>query len=203
MHPQNVEVTELLSALPNGGPEVWERLVNRVYRELRQMAREAMKKERAGHTLSPTALVHETFLKMVPSASQASFKNRAYFFGAAARAMEQVLINYARMKSRKKRNNGVPTISLNSGADLTFQIPDEASDNNIDILALHAALSELESHEKTKRKAEVVYLIYFDQLSVREVAPLLGVSEKTVRNDWLFAKTWIHNWMKRKWNDSQ
>jgi RNA polymerase sigma factor (TIGR02999 family) len=153
------------------------RLLSAVYDELRAMARQRLRNERAGHTLQATALVHEAYLKLIgPGAT--SWEHRGHFFGACANAMRQILVEHARARSARKRGSGRAPEALNdAGAD----------GDDIDlILAVDESLDQLRSEDA--RAAEVVELRFFGGLEMREIAEALNTSERSVHRDWSFAR---------------
>jgi RNA polymerase sigma factor (TIGR02999 family) len=180
------DVTRLLHAVNRGEPSAPEDLYRLVYEELRRLAGARMGSQRDGHTLQPTALVHEAYLRLVGSDSR--WQGRAHFFGAAARAMRQVLVDHARRRGARKRGGGRGRISL---SDL-----DPATEARLDdLLALDEALERLAARDR--RKASVVELRFFAGLEVDETARALGISPRSVHLDWRFAKAWLFREMTR------
>ena len=178
------EVTRLLlerHARGDGGSDASRRLFELVYEELRRLATSFMRNERVEHTLQPTALVHEAFLRLV-SATQIEWQDRAHFMGIAARAMRQILVDHARRHRAEKRGGGVKAVTL-SAAELA--IPDDA----VEILDLHEALERFAGVDQ--RAAQVVELRMFGGLSVQETAQVLEVSARTVDGDWAVARMWL------------
>jgi RNA polymerase sigma factor (TIGR02999 family) len=159
-----------------------ERLFPVVYSELRLMARRHLVGERESHTLSPTALIHEAYLKLVDQ-TWASAEGRGYFFGAASRAMRQILVDHARRRVRTKRGGKDQAIPLEEH----HLVVDEF---DADLMAVDDALRELEGIEP--RVARVVEHRFFGGLSVEETAEALGISERTVKRDWMLAKAWLY-----------
>lgn len=151
-----------------------------VYAELHKLASAAMRRERRGHTLQPTALINEAYLRLANQPD--SWESRAHFFGAAARAMRQILIDHARKRHRAKRD-GVK-VELHD-SDAIFEAKPE------EVLALEAALDELGGIDL--RSLRIVELRYFAGLTVEETAALVGVSPKTVKRDWEFARVWLES----------
>jgi len=180
----DADLTELLKAVNSGGDEAYEALINRTYKELRRLAGSLMKSERSGHTLQPTALVNEAFLRLVGSSSK--WENRAHFMGAAARAMRRILVEHARQRSAKKRGSNAKRVTF---ADVQVQTEDPKGD----ILALDEALSALK--EMDQRLVKVVELRYFAGCSLEEAAKVLGVSVATVKRDWTYARAWLMEYM--------
>jgi RNA polymerase sigma factor (TIGR02999 family) len=180
MQKKGGEVTELLAQWKLGRTEALDQLLPLIYRELRRIAANQMRDERPGHTLQPTALVHEAFLRMVDQ-SRADWQNRAQFFGVSAQLMRRLLVDHARRRGAGKR--GIP-VTLNEGVFRTGStVPIE------EILAVDQVLSELA--ELDPRQARVVELRYFGGLSVEETAEAMGISARTVKLDWAMAKGWM------------
>jgi RNA polymerase sigma factor (TIGR02999 family) len=175
------DATLILQAIGRGEERTMEELLPLVYEELRRMAAARMGQESAGHTLQPTALVHEVWVRLVKDGDR-TWKNRAYFFGAAAEAMRRILIESARRKSRLKHGGGQERLNI-ADLELSTATPDEK------ILLMNDALEQLEvAHPERGR---VVVLKTFGGLTNKEVAEMLGVSERTVDNHWLCAKEWL------------
>jgi RNA polymerase sigma factor (TIGR02999 family) len=176
------EVTEILREWCGGDLQAAERLFPLVYDELKRQARMFLSRERTDHTLQPTALVHEAYLRLVDQ-TVLKAENRTHFFGIASRLMRQILVDHARKKNAEKRGGAAQRLSLD---DVTVA-PEEAAG---DVLALNDALERLASHDE--RKAKVVEMRFFGGMNEQEIAEILGVSEKTVRRDWQFAKLWLY-----------
>jgi len=178
------DVTAILRELqedPDRAREAANRLFSAVYSELRTLAGSLMQEERPSHTLQATALVHEAYLRLVDVKS-ADWQSRAHFFGVAARAMRQVLVDHARQRAAAKRGGGQRHVALDSLVGL-------AAFNEIDLLALDHILTRL--HEMDERMARVVEYRVFAGMTVGEVAHVLGVSVRTVYDDWRVAKMWL------------
>ncbi len=173
------EVTRLLRRWSSGEEAAGERLLAVVYGELRQLAAAALRRERPGHTLQPTELVHEAFLKLVAT-PVASFEDRRHFFGIAARAMRQLLVDHARAHARLKR----PDPALRLPLEKAFETP--AGGGGEEILAVHQALDKLAADHP--RYGRVVELRYFGGFSLPEAAEILGLSRATVARDWALAR---------------
>ena len=184
--PSPNEVTRALEAMREGNDDAQDRLFSLVYDELRDMARVRMARLPPGQTLQATGLVHEAFVKLLGAG--APWENRRHFFGAAARAMRNVLVEQARRKGRDKRGGGGARVSLHDVAVLPG--PCET-----DLLALDEALQRLE--EEDSRQHEVVMLRYFAGLSVDETASALDVAPATVDRWWSFARAWLLREMTR------
>jgi len=174
-------VTELLRAWSGGDQAALDALVPAVEAELRRLARIYMSRERREHTLQPTALVNEVFLKLV-DAADIRWQDRAHFFGISARLMRRVLVDHARSRGYQKRGGGVHRVTLD-GQDIA------APDNQVDLLALDRALEGLAAVDA--RKCQVVEMRFFAGLSVEETAAALKVSTDTVKRDWRIAKLWL------------
>jgi RNA polymerase sigma factor (TIGR02999 family) len=170
--------------LRGGDEAAAERLLPLVYSELRALAGAAMKRERPGHTLQPTAVVHEAFLRLVGS-DQAAWKDRSHFIGIATRVMRQLLIDHARKRGTERRGGDLQRVSL-----VDVEQVSDGQDESVDVLALHQALDELAQLDP--RQAQIVELRYFGGLTGDETAELLGVSRRTVNGDWLMARAWLH-----------
>jgi len=177
------EITALLQAHAAGEAGALERLLPRVYGELRRIARNRLRRERAGHTLAPTDLVHEAFMKLVPL-DRVDWRSRAHFFAIASRAMRNVLVDHAVRRGAAKRGAGAPVQSL-VDTDATTEQPLD------DLIALSAALDRLERLDA--RQAQVVECRFFGGLSLDETAAALNTSPATVSRDWAFARAWLHH----------
>ncbi len=175
------EVTVILSALARDGERATEELLPLVYNELRCMAAAHMARESSGHTLQPTALVHEAWLRLGGGTDWRG-KDRAYFFAAAAQAMRRVLVEHARRKAAVKHGGGRDRVDL-EGLEVAEATPDE------NILLINDALVELEKEDP--ERARVVVLKYFGGMTNREVAEMIHTSERTVNRHWLCAKIWL------------
>jgi RNA polymerase sigma-70 factor, ECF subfamily len=178
------EITEKLRDLGDEqGDESADALLRLVYDELRRQAHRYLQKERRGHTLQTTALVHEAYLKLIQQKGVA-WQSRSQFFGVAATIMRRILIDYAKTRHRAKRGGESDDIPLEEA--LTVSV----SDSNFDLLELDEALNRLA--EKEANLVKVVELRFFSGLDVVETAEVLGVSESTVKRDWAVAKAWLH-----------
>src|SRR5262245_11081680 len=174
------EVTRLLAAARGGQRAAIDRLYGLVYRELRGLAEARLRRERRGHTLQPTALVNEVYLRLDPTKS--SWENRRHFFGAASKAMRRILIDHARRRLADKRGAGLERVTL---SDLDIAAPQV----DFDLVALDAALEELQRDEP--RLAEVVTMRVFLGMSIEDTAEALELSPATVKRDWVFARAWL------------
>jgi RNA polymerase sigma factor (TIGR02999 family) len=180
-------VTMLLLAWADGDEGALEQLVPLVHRELWRMARRVMAGERADHTLQPTALVNEVYLRMV-DLKNVQWSDRAHFFALAARLMRRILVDMARSKRYQKRGGGAPTVYLDEAS-----IP--APDKGADLAALDDALQRLAVIDP--RRSQVVELRFFGGLGVDETAAVLKVSRHTVMRDWTLARTWLYRELRR------
>lgn len=176
------DVTRILRELETGDRSGFDDLLARVYEELRTLARAQLRAERADHTLAPTDLVHEAYLRLV-NHQQMNWVNRAHFFGAAAQAMRRVLIDYARAKSAQKRRGEHVTLSGLRAGEQPHTMPLDA------VLAIEHALQQLE--DTNERLVRVVEARFFVGLTIRETAEALGISHATVSEDWRLARAWL------------
>jgi RNA polymerase sigma factor (TIGR02999 family) len=174
-------ITELLIDWSKGNSDVMEELFPLVERELHHLAKIQMRKLRPGNTLQTTALINETYIRLIDQ-NRVQWQNRAHFFAIASGMMRRILLNYLRDRNRIKRGGGAVQVTLNEGIMITEAKSDE-------ILALEEALCRLA--EIDARKAKVVELRYFGGLSVEETAEVLKVSGVTVMRDWNLAKAWL------------
>lgn len=175
------EVTQLLIAWNGGDQEALAKLVPLVEAELHRLARLYLSREREGHTLQPTALVNEAYLKLIDWRA-VEWKNRAHFIGVAAEMMRHILIDHAQHRRRQKRGGQAVMVSLTSAGQ-------EAKEPPVDIIALHDALNELAKFDP--RKSKVVELRFFGGLTVEEAAEVLQISHRTVEREWTMAKAWL------------
>jgi RNA polymerase sigma factor (TIGR02999 family) len=176
------EVTQLLAEWSRGEEAALQKLTPLVYEELRHLAHRYMEGQRQDHTLQTTALVNEAYLRLVDQ-TKPNFTNRSHFFAVAAKAMRQILVDYAKSQQRRKRGAGVSKVEL----DETALISPEQSDA---ILDLNDALERLTSLDS--RAAQGVELRYFGGLNQDEIAQVLRISAVTVRRDWVFARAWLY-----------
>ncbi len=175
------EVTRLLQAVNEGVDGAQDQLIPVVYGELKKLANSYMGRERSGHTLEPTALVHEAFMKLVGQ-SRVQWGSRAHFFGIAAQAMRRILVDSARRRKAERRGGG-RQVTLIANLARTVEDP-------LDLLSVDRALTELA--ELDPRAARTVELRFFGGLTVEEAAVVLEVSEVTVKRDWRSAKAWLY-----------
>ena len=177
------EVTRILDALQKGSPQAGDELLPLVYEELRKLAAVRMANEAAGHTLQPTALVHEAWLRLVGD-EKPEFDGRAHFFAAAAEAMRRILIDRARRKRAMRHGGGQARVNIE-------QIDLASPDTDDQLLAVNEALDKLAAQDPVE--AELVKLRYFAGLTTDEISRLLGISERTARNYWAHARTWLYH----------
>ena len=183
--PTAPQVTALLQAWSAGDRTALDRLVPLVHSELRRLARRYMRRERAGHTLQTTALIHEAYIRLV-DAQAVNWQNRAHFFGISARVMRRVLVDFAREHGYRKRGGGNRRVPLDD-ALLVTDTPDE------DLVALDEALNALADVDP--RKSRALELRFFGGLSIEEAALVLEVSAETVKRDCRLAKAWLLRWL--------
>jgi RNA polymerase sigma factor (TIGR02999 family) len=177
------EATQILDAMAAGDPQAADRLLPLVYAELRRLAAGQLRREPAGQTLEPTALVHEAFLRLVGDA-ECRWDNRGHFFAAAAEAMRRILIDRARRKKRLKRGAGARRLELKD-IDLAYEMPAD------ELLALDEALEKLESQQPVK--AQLIKLRFFAGLTMEQAAAVLGISRATADRYWQFARAWLYH----------
>jgi len=176
------DITLLLRTLEAGDSRASSALMTRVYQELKRMATGLMNGESLEHTLQPTALVHEAWLKLVDEDGRSRFQNRTHFFGAAAEAMRRILVDRARRRQREKHGGRLERVDLDNteiGAPSTGE----------ELLVVHDALDKLAAIDP--RKAELVKLRYFAGLSFEEIACLMKISLPTAHRDWAYARAWL------------
>jgi RNA polymerase sigma factor (TIGR02999 family) len=176
------DVTQLLLAWSDGDREALERLTPLVYRELKKLAESYLRRERAGHTLQPTALAHEAYIKLIDQ-QNVHWQNRAHFFGIAAQAMRRILVDHARSRLAGKRGGGA-VVSLDEAVDVSDQRAGQ-------LLALDEALKTLA--ELDPQQSRVVELKYFGGMTLEETAEALGISRATVIREWRMAKAWLYD----------
>jgi RNA polymerase sigma factor (TIGR02999 family) len=174
-------VTQLLLAWQGGNQAALDELFPIVYDELRRLARGYLRQERPGHTLQPTALVHEAYLRLIDQRS-VSWQNRAQFFGLAAQMMRRILVNHAVARRADKRGGDAQRIPLDDVLEVL-----EA--RQVDVVALDLALTKL--HDLDARQSQIVELRFFGGLTVEETAEVIGISPATVKREWTAAKLWL------------
>ena len=182
------DVTQLLHRYSQGDGTAEAELFARMYAELRRLAAHYLRGERPGHSLQPTALVNEAYLRLVGQRTR-EWANRSHFVAVSARIMRQVLVDCARRAKAEKRDFGICAESLNDSIPATPQDPAL-------VLGIDAALTRLAAYDE--RQARVVELRYFAGLSVDETATLLGVSPRTVKREWMLARAWLHGELSRR-----
>jgi len=187
------EVSQLLKDWGAGDESALNKLIPLVYEELRKIAHYQMARERAGHTLQTTALVHEAYLRLI-GAIEVPWKDRAHFFALSAQLMRRVLVDHARGRGRAKRGGAIKKLSLEE----SIAIP-VGRDTNI--VELDDALNSLAATDA--RKAKTVELRFFGGFSVEETAKVLNVSVSTVMSDWKFAKVWLLREMRRGYEEDE
>jgi RNA polymerase sigma factor (TIGR02999 family) len=176
------EVTRLLAAAESGDRSAFDDLYRSVYDELRRIAQANMRREGRGHTLQPTALVNEAYLRLGPMGS--NWENRRHFFGAAAEAMRRILVDHARKRLASKRGAEYERVTL-SGSELDMP----AAEQDLDVLQIDAALQQLRI--ESPRLADLVNLRFFAGLSIQDAAQALEISPATAKRDWAFARAWL------------
>ena len=182
MDHNHTDITKYLLAHGAGDATALDQLLPHVYDELRRIARARLRRERPDHTLAPTDLVHEAFLKLVPL-DRVNWQNRAHFFAIASRAMRNVLVDHAARRSATKRGGGHQALTLDDASGATQTSLE-------DLIALSDALERLERLDS--RQARVVECRFFGGLSLDETAEALSISPATVSRDWTFARAWLH-----------
>jgi RNA polymerase sigma-70 factor, ECF subfamily len=181
-------ITRLLIELTEGNHAAVDALLPLIYDELRSLAANYLRRERPDHTLQPTALVHEAYLRLVDQ-MHVNWQNRAHFFGIAAQMMRRILIDHARSRDAGKRGQAFQKISLDENID-------KAAERSAELIALDDALNELA--EIDEQKSRIVELRYFGGLTFEETAEVLGVSAVTVKRHWRMAKAWLYGQMQKQ-----
>jgi len=199
MQPSAGEVTRLLVELRNGNPEAEARLIPLIYEDLHRLAAHYMRRERPDHTLQPTALVNEVYLRLV-SREGAVWQDRMHFFRVAARLMRQILVDHARARQTGKRGGGAEKVSLNQPAESAEPAVREPIDWNgsidlDDLIELDRALRNLGRLDP--RQEQVVDLRFFGGLTEEETAEVLGISPRSVKRDWRVARAWLYGELSR------
>ncbi len=178
----NQDLAAGLAALSRGEEGALGRVLPLVYSTLRSMARDRMQRERTEHTLQPTALVHEAFLRL--GSGEVAYRDEGHFFAVAARAMREVLIDHARTYGREKR--GGDRVRVRIGAD---EVESPEANREIDVIELDDALARLAAHDELG--ARIVEMRFFAGMEVERIAEVLGVTDRTVRRRWVYAKAWL------------
>lgn len=186
-------LTQMLNSLEKNSESI-NKVLPLVYDELRMLAHKELKQERSNHTLNTTALVHEAYLKMVRHPPDGDWDGRRHFFGIAARAMRQILVNYAKMKSRQKRGGKTEPMTFDEGIYMSEEKAEE-------LLALDEALTRLE--KLNERHGKVVECRYFAGYNIEETAEILGVSPATVKRDWISSRAWLYSQMNNESSQTQ
>ena len=181
MEPSPGEITRLLTELRRGQPEAATALVPLVYRELHRLAAAYMRRERPDHTLQPTALVNEVYMRLVQQRN-IDWQSRAHFFGVAAGSMRRILVDHARAHRAQRRGGGGQKLELKESIVFTAAQSD-------DLIALDEALSRLETWDP--RQSRIVDMLFFGGLTQEEAAEVLGISVRTVKRDWSVARAWL------------
>lgn len=181
-------ITAMLVKLSDGNREVEERLIAQVYGELHRLAGHFMRGERANHTLQPTALVHEAYVRLVEQNSQVPWKDRAHFYAAAAHIMRHILVDHARTRNAGKRVGNQHQVTLD-------EVMLTTRNRSIEVLALNEALEHLAKLDP--RKERVVEFHYFGGLTFGEIGSILNVTERTARRDWKMARAWLKGELSR------
>ena len=185
---ENNEITRILNASGQDRGAIEAELLPAIYDELRRLARHKMATESADHTLQPTALVHEAWLRLVAPGQQ-SWENRAHFFAAAAEAMRRILVDHARRKKSLKRGAGIPAEELQESSIVLSGPPDE-------VLAVHEALDQLAAEDQTA--VELVKLRYFVGMTMEEAATALNLPLRTAERLWTYARVWLRREIRLK-----
>jgi RNA polymerase sigma factor (TIGR02999 family) len=181
------DVTQILQRVERGDGKAAEELLPLVYEELRKLAAAKMAQEAPGQTLQATALVHEAWLRLAGPSQGQAWENRGHFFAAAAEAMRRILIERARRKAAQRHGGGLEQVDLDQ-----IDVPEQASDDLL--LRVNAALESLEREDA--RAAELVKLRFFAGLRMDQVALALGMTDRTARRDWRFARAWLFDALK-------
>ena len=181
------DITSLLKRLAEGHQDAASELIPVIYRELHRLATRQLRHERPDHTLQPTALVNEAYIKLV--AQRSDWQSRAHFFGVASNLMRRILVDYARRNLRAKRGKGNTKLSLD-------EVPLVAPDRSDKMLALDESLTRLEKMDA--RQARIIELRYFGGLTVDDVAKILDLSPTSVRREWTSAKAWLYGELKER-----
>ena len=182
------DITLAFVAIEMGDGRARERLLEMVYDDLRAMARAKMAHEPAGHTLQPTALVHEAFVRLVGDG--AAWQSRAQFFAAASLAMRRILVDRARRVKSKKRGGGLTLQERVWDSTPVLRNETDAADESLDLEALDEALTKLDRMDA--RLSRIVHLRFFAGLTNEQIAEMTESSERTVKRDWAFARAWLH-----------
>lgn len=177
------QITGLLRDASRGKAEATDALFPLVYSELHRIATAHLTKERPNHTLQPTALVHDAYLKIIRGA-EVEWQDRVHFYSIASRVMRRILVDYARARAARKRGGPQHQVTLEEGIAVTQQ-------KTVDVIALDEALTKLGSVDE--RQAQVVEMRFFAGMEEEEIASILGISSRTVKRDWRIARAWLYN----------
>ena len=186
MSEQTNQLTSILNSVHDDSESI-RKVLPLVYDDLRNLAHQQLRRERPGHTLSTTDLVHEAYMKLVKFPPEGDWDGRRHFFGVAARAMRQILVNYAKKKNRQKRGGESQPVEFEEGFYMTEKKAEE-------LIALDEALSRLE--KINERQGRIVECRYFAGYKVEETANILGISAATVKRDWTSARAWLYSQIK-------
>lgn len=187
--PSPSEVTQTFLRWRQGDPNALNALLPLVYEEMRRLAGSYLRSESAGHTLQPTALAHEAYMRLLDQ-RQVSWQNRAHFMGLAAQAMRRILVDHARRRGAQKRGGDAVHVALED-ADVAAEMPEALG---VPVEALNDALDRLAALDE--RQARVVELRFFTGLSIEETAEVLAISPATIKRDWTLARAWLHRELK-------
>lgn len=179
------ELTQLLRDWSAGNPAARDELVGLVYAPLRDIAQRHLQRERAGHTLEPTALVNELYLRLVDQ-RQVEWNDRMHFFAVAAQVMRRILVDHARRRKSDKRGGGITPLTLGAALDV-------ASGENLDVVALDTALEQLA--QIFPQQAKIVELRFYGGLTIEETAAMLKISPATISREWTMARAWLRRAM--------
>lgn len=185
----NQQITHMLRDWSGGNREALESLLPLVYDELHRQAASFLRRERSDHTLQATALINETYLKLIDQ-RDVNWENRTHFFAIAASLMRRILVDHARSKNREKRGGDAIKLTLNEDV-----LNSKSEEKSIDLMALDEALTRLEKLDE--QQAKIVELRYFSGLTLEETAEALRISRTTVATDWAMAKAWLHRELTR------
>jgi RNA polymerase sigma-70 factor, ECF subfamily len=184
-NPDSKSLTQLLIDVGNGNEDALNQILPMIYDELRRLAGSYMRRERSDHTLQPTALVHEAYLRLIDQ-RRADWKNRAQFLGLAANMMRRVLVNHARDRAAGKRGGNASKVTLSLVGGL--------EQPQVDVIAVDEALGKLA--ELDPRQSRIIEFKFFTGLTTDEIAEVLGISTATVEREWKFARAWLFNALK-------
>jgi RNA polymerase sigma-70 factor, ECF subfamily len=179
------DITALLLAWNSGDPEALNRLLPAVYAELRRLARRELRRERANHSLEPTALIHELYLGLIDQ-RRTRWESRAHFFAIAAQLMRRILVDHARARHALKRGGGIGVVQIDAADDTAGDTP---GPSHVDLLELDQALERLAA--RSQEQGRIVEMRFFAGLTVEETAHVLGRSPRTVKREWRLARAWL------------